>query len=121
MKLDRTVTLKSFKFISLLCSIFLLIVLIKIIFNDNYNYNMELSLNNLEKEKENKLNFCENKHKSFNKILLEIIPDNNKCIKLPWNLEYLLAITENKYVYYSFALVLGGVINMRKIMKIGIY
>ena len=130
MKLERTVALYTFKFFSFLCSIVLLIVLLNIIFNysdnDNYSknhkYNLEkFQINTLKKEKDNKLYICNNNNKSFNKILLNIIPDNNKCEKLPSIFEYLLFITENKYVYYSFALMLGGVINLKKIVKIGIF
>lgn len=122
MKFDRTFTLNSFKFFSLICSIFLVTVMLNVTFNNNYTFNLELSLNNLEKENKNESKICENKHFNRNKIHIENISEikNNKKI-LPTNLDYLLMMTENKYVYYSFALVLGGVINMKKIMKTGIY
>jgi len=88
-------------------------VFIKVIFNE------DLELKNLNKE--NKINSCDNKdYKSYKKIFLEI-GSHSKCKSFTSNLSYLLAFTENKYIYYSFALVLGGVLNMKKIVKTGIF
>ena len=111
MKLERTTLLNSFKFISVLCLIFLVIIFVNLLFNENLEFST-LIQKKLKKEKVN--NTCNNK--TYKDILLELESDS-----IYSNLNYLLAFTENELVYYSYALVLGGVLNMKKIVKTGIF
>merc|ERR1711934_1212141 len=113
MKLERTKLLNAFKLFSFLCLIFLVMIYINIMFNDNSELS---SIIRLKLKKEESMT-CENL--STKNILLDI--DSHSDIKIfnP-NMTNLLIFSESRYVYYSFALLLGGVLNMFKIVKLGI-
>ena len=115
MRLDKGKLLNIFKIVSFLCLVFLVMVFINVIFNDN----LELSslIENKQKKEKNSISCYNN---SYKQILFEL-ESNSVCKKFTTNFSYLLALTENRYVYYSFAMVLGGVLNMNKIVKTGIF
>ena len=117
MKFEKTTLLNSFKFISSLFLMFLVIIFMNILFNENLELSTLIQIK-LKKEKMNKIKTCGNK--SFKDILLGFESVSN-CNKIGSNISYILTLPENRYVYYSFALTLGGVLNMRKIVKTGIF
>lgn len=113
MKLERTKLLNSFKVFSFLCLLFLVMIFMNITFNDNSELNSIILL----KIKKEKSRTCENK--SLRNILLDF--DSNSLSKFYTpNLKNLLIFSESRYTYYPFALMLGGVLNMIKIVKLGI-
>ena len=115
MRLDKGTLLKTFKIVSFLCLVFLVIVLINVVFNEN----LDLSTLMENKQKKEKNSFsCFNK--SYKQILFKL-ESNSVCKKVTSNFSYLLSLTENRYIYYSFVMVLGGVLNMKKIVKTGIF
>lgn len=109
MKLERSTLLNLFKFISFLCLVTLVMIFICVLFNENLEHHTQ------KKEKVLIRSKCENISQKFFKNFEK---DSKKSENY---LSYLLALTENKYIYYSFALVLGGVLNMKKIVKTGIF
>ncbi len=115
MKLDRATILYFFKSFSFLCFTFVAVVFINVIFNDDIevSYLVKIKQN---KDEVNKFNMCK-----FEKNKLLDFDLNLICEKQPSNFNYVLPLSENKYIYYLFALVLGGVLNSKIIVKIGIF
>lgn len=49
------------------------------------------------------------------------IQDMGKCPEIIEDFNLFYSLSENKYVYYSFAIFLGAVINLNTIIKVGIF
>ena len=112
--IDRATKLNLFKLFSFLCFLFVVVVFINLMLNDDLDVSYLLK-NKQKKEKEN-FDFCKNEEKK----LFELSPELT-CEKNSSKFTYVFALTENKFIYYSFALVLGGVLNSKNIIKIGIF
>lgn len=115
MKINRSALLNSYKFISFLFLLFIVMVFVNLMLNEN-SCNKILIKNKLNKENKKK---CESKSSK----ILEEFNTLFHCKNIESNLSFnnVLHLTENRFVYYTFALVLGGVLNLRKIVKTGIF
>ena len=116
MKLEKTTLLFTMKLIGFLSLVFLVIVFMNILFNENLELSTMIQIKH-KKDKKNKIKVCDNK--SYRDIFMKL-KSGLISNKIESNLSY-LTINQNKYVYYSFALVLGGVLNMQKLVKAGIF
>lgn len=115
MKLDRATKLNAFKILSFFFLIFVVTVFINVMFNDDIEVSVLLKKIKKQKE-EKKFDFCKTeKEKLFD------LNSFTTCGKEPSKLTYFFYLTDNRYLYYSFALMLGGVLNSKNIIKIGIF
>jgi len=110
-KQNLLLTIKIFSAICLLilCSIFVQIL--------KYDNSKNDKIKRLEINFDDKFSCINNFTKKIFWDLENIFTCNN--IKADFGLFYTLS--ENKYVYYSFALFLGAVINLHKIIKVGVF
>lgn len=114
MKLDRTTIINLSKILSFLCLIFVVIVFVNVMFNEDLEIEKLIKIKKSKEEKK-KSNHCKNYSNKF-------FYTNDFTSKEKFSLfKYILALSEYKYIYYSFALVLGGVFNSKNLVKIGIF
>jgi len=106
--------LLTVKIFSSICLVLLFTIFVQILRYDNTK-NIKI------KEIENKF---EIKRYCLNDLSRNIFWDFEKvftCNKIEADFGLFYNLSENRYVYYSFALFLGGVINLHKIIKIGVF
>lgn len=106
--------LLSFRIFSALLIIVLCSVFFQLLYSNNNNNSKS---NELVIDSEKKILSCLNQklYKSFWDL------KQNKCNVIETDYGILYALSESRYIYYSFALILGGVINHNKIIKVGVF
>lgn len=105
--------LLSFRIFSALSIIVLCSVFFQLL---NYNNNNNSKRKELDINSEKSLS-CLNQKK--NKFFWDL--KQNRCNVIETDFGILYALSESRYIYYSFALFLGGVINHNKIIKVGVF
>ena len=83
----------------------------------NYDNNKSSKIKQLEIIFENKLS-CLNY--TVNSIFWNL-EDNFKCNEIKADFGVFYPLSENRYVFYSFALFIGAVFNLKKIIKVGVF
>jgi len=115
MKLAKRNVLILFR---LLSSAFLGIMIFTYFQVMNFDYNNKSQIiRNLEKKLE-KNNICLN---YFENEVFWDIDKITKCNLIKSEFGIFYDVSEDSYLYYSFAIILGAVVNVNKIMKIGIF
>ena len=116
MNLDRAIILNLNKLISVLCFLFVVIVFVNIMLNDDLEESCLFKKKQKnQKDKKENFDFCKFEEKKLFGINRDLICENSS------KFSYVFKLTDNEYIYYSFALMLGGVLNSKNIMKIGIF
>ena len=107
--------LVSFRLFSAISLAFLCLIFFRILSYDNTKSSM---ISELELKHENKFscfNNAQSKNLFWNQQKTEI------CNDIKADFGFLYSLSESRYIYYSFALFLGGVINVNKIIKVGVF
>ena len=115
MILGKQKVLYSIRIFSLISLVFLCLIFFRILSYDNFKSS---KLKQLEIKYENKLS-CINDADSNNTFW--DTEDKQICNDIKANFGFLYSLSESRLVYYSFALFLGGVINVNKIIKVGVF
>jgi len=110
-KQNLLLTIKIFSAISV---VFLSFMFFHVLNYDNYKYS-KINVPNIVYE--DNLS-CLNVFKQQKFWNLET---NKICNNIEADFNFLYSLSENRYVYYPFALFLGAVINVHKIIKVGIF
>lgn len=114
MILGKQKVLYSIRILSAISVVFLCLIFFQILSFDNTKSS---NRNELEIKYDNKLSCVNN---SFvQKPFWESTPET--CNDIQANFGFLYSLSESRLVYYSFALFLGGVINVNKIIKVGVF
>lgn len=118
MLLGKQKVLLSFRLFSAISLVFLCLIFFRILSFDNSKAKSS-KINELEIKYENKFS-CLNKAKS-EKNFWNQQQETETCNDIKPDFGFLYALSESRYMYYSFALFLGGVINVNKIIKVGVF
>ncbi len=94
----------------------LLLIIYFQICNSEYNNKSQL-IQNLEKKLDKKF-ICLN---NFENEVFWNIDEYTKCNIIKYGYGIFYDISENNYLYYSFAILLGAVVNVNNMIKIGIF